>query len=278
MADLNYNPAARRLAIQHELARRQTVSVEYLARILNVSEATIRRDLNALDTQSSMIRRTHGGAVIKAPSNAQQDFSLREQLNPEAKRAIAQSAVDMIDAGGTLFLNDGSTVMAVAREILARGLELMVVTTSLNVASLMSESSDVDVVLIGGRLRHRTLSTTGDLAVESLRSINGDTAFLSAEAFHPKDGMMMTYETDAALARTMSKRADKTIVGAISQKLNKRDRFTALQMSEVDAMVTDSGDPKVIKAFEDSGVSVTTAISSESSNTPRSKEDDEDRP
>ncbi len=258
MTDRIHNPAARRLAIQGELMSKGVVSVEALSKHLGVSVATIRRDLSLLEDEGHM-RRTHGGAVIAAPRGADQDFALREQVDPEAKRTIALHVVRLIEPDSTLFMNDGSTILALAREIVAQRVKLMVVTPGVNVATFLSECPTVSTYLLGGHLRHRTLDTSGAFAERMLDAFNADTAFIAAEGFSPEFGLTYSYETDATLARLMSERASRTVILATARKLNQRDRITALPASAVDILITDSGAPDTLDAYQDAGVEVITA-------------------
>lgn len=258
MTDRIHNPAARRLAIQGELMSKGTVSVEALSKRLGVSVATIRRDLSLLEDEGHM-RRTHGGAVITAPRGADQDFALREQVDPEAKRMIAIHAAGLIESDSTLFMNDGSTILALAREIVAQRIKLMVVTPGVNVATFLSECPTVSTYLLGGHLRHRTLGTSGAFAERMLDAFNADTAFIAAEGFSPEIGLTYSYETDATLARLMSERASRTVVLATARKLNQRDRITALPASAVDILITDSDAPDILAAYQGAGVEVISA-------------------
>ena len=189
------NPAARRLAIQRQMMLDGAVTVETLARELDVSVATIRRDLTLLEDEG-MISRTHGGAIIHPPRGADQAFSLREQIDPEAKARIAASAVRLVEAGQTVVMNDGSTVLALAREIVAARLPLTVVTPGVNVAVALSEGREVTAYLLGGAVRHRTLGTAGHFAEEMLKAFNPDIAFIAAEGFSVGQGLTYSYEAD----------------------------------------------------------------------------------
>jgi len=259
MTDRIHNPAARRLTIQGELMSKGTVSVEALSKRLGVSVATIRRDLSLLEDEGHM-RRTHGGAVITGPRGADQDFAQREQVDPEKKRAIALHAVRLIEPDSTLFMNDGSTILALAREIVAQRIKLMVVTPGVNIATFLSECPTVSTYLLGGHLRHRTLGTSGAFAERMLDAFNADTAFIAAEGFSPEFGLTYSYETDATLARLMSERASRTVVLATARKLNQRDRITALPARAVDILVTDDDAPDVLAGYQDAGIEAVTAM------------------
>lgn len=249
------NTAGRRSAIQRRLVLEGVVTVEALSRDLGVSEATVRRDLAAL-SETGSIRRTHGGAVVGAPRGAHQAFAVREQLDTRAKRVIARRALAFVEPDQTLFMNDGSTVMALARALMAERIAATVVTPGVNVATYLSENPAITVYLLGGQVRHRTLGTSGGFAEEMLAAINADMAFIAAEGFSIREGLTFSYESDARLARLMSEQATRTIVLATARKLDEKDRFTALPASAVDVLITDRDDHALLAHFSDAGVNV----------------------
>ncbi|MEM7171948.1 MAG: DeoR/GlpR family DNA-binding transcription regulator [Pseudomonadota bacterium] len=251
----NRNSAARRLTIQRQLLVDGAVTVEALARDLGVSEATIRRDLSVIE-QDGAIRRTHGGAIAEAPRGADQAFAIREQQDEAAKRAIARYAMTLVAPDQTLLMNDGSTILALARELVASRMKLTVITPGVNIATYLSECPDIAVYLLGGQLRHQTLSTSGGFAESMLGSFNADIAFMSAEGLSAKSGLTYSYETDAVLAAAMRSKAKTTIVLATSRKIGQRDRITALPTGEIDLLVTDCQDSRQLQALSAAGVDV----------------------
>jgi DeoR/GlpR family transcriptional regulator of sugar metabolism len=257
-----HTPARRRLLIERQLMLDSTVSVESLSKILAVSLPTVRRDLAKLE-EEGLVRRTHGGAIVQAPRGADQAFALREQIDAEEKRAMARAAFALIEPDTTVLMNDGSSVLALAREIVAGNIKLTIVTPGVNIATLLSESSRVSTYLLGGNLRHRSLGTSGSFAEEMLRAFNADIAFIAAEGFTAREGLTYSYESDAVLARLMHERASRTVVLATARKLAERDRIRALPAAEVHALVTGCRDKAAIVAFTDIGIEVIAAPSLE---------------
>ena len=242
MANKNRMPSARRAAIQRQLLLDGTVSVEFLAEELSVSVATIRRDLTTLEDEGS-VRRTHGGATVTAPHGADQAFALREQIDRDGKRSIARAAI-------------GSTMLALAQELVASDMTLTVATPGVNIATALSENTRINAYLAGGLVRHRTLGTTGDYVEQMLSTINADTAFIAAEGFSENEGLTYSYEADSKIARIMHAKSTRTIVLATERKLGQRDRMTAIPISGVDALITDSRDDSKVEAFRDLGIAV----------------------
>lgn len=258
MAQKTRNPAGRRLSIQRQVLLDGTVTVETLARDLDVSVATIRRDLTSLEDEG-LVRRTHGGAVFHPPRGADQAMELREQIDPEAKARIARTALQFIEPDQMIVMNDGSTVLALARELVATRMALTAVTAGVNVAMTLSESPSINAFLLGGAVRHRTLGTSGSFAEAMLNAFNPDIALIAAEGFSVGEGLTYSYETDSALARLMHARASTTIVLATARKLLQRDRITAIAARDIDILVTDCSQRSVLESFEKIGVRVIVA-------------------
>ena len=134
-----------------------------------------------------------------------------------------------------------------------------VATPWVNVATALSENPRIDAYLAGGLVRHMSLGTTGDFVERMLTAINADTAYISADGFTTQDGLTFSYEADAKIARIMSAKASQTVVLATERKLKQRDRITALPASEVDLLITDCQDEKILEPIRDSGVRVLVA-------------------
>ena len=199
----------------------------------------------------------------REPRGADQAFALREQIDCDGKRSIARTAAELIEVDQTLFVNDGSTVLALAHELVASDMALTVVTPGINIATALSENPKIVTYLAGGLVRHRTLGTTGDFVEQMLSTINADTAFIAAEGLSINEGLTFSYEADAKIARTMHARAMQTIVLATARKLGQRDRMTSIPASDIDVLITDCRDDQIIKPFRDLGISVIVAEAAE---------------
>jgi DeoR/GlpR family transcriptional regulator of sugar metabolism len=197
--------------------------------------------------------------VIAAPRGADQAFAVREQVDAAAKRAIARAALGLIEPDQTVLMNDGSTVLALARELVAARMPLTVATPGVNIATCLSESPEITAYLVGGRVRHLTLGTSGSFAEAMLRSFNADVAVIAAEGLSVREGLTFSYEADASLAGLMHDRAATTVVLATARKLGQRDRITALPAADIDVLVTDCRDEAVLAPVREAGVAVRVA-------------------
>ncbi|MSP50704.1 MAG: DeoR/GlpR transcriptional regulator [Alphaproteobacteria bacterium] len=233
------NPIARRRILRRELAVRGAVSVAELSDILGASSATIRRDLDAL-AREGVVERGYGGAAPRTTRQAEEALAIREHQDVDEKRAIARSTAGLIKSGETVFLNDGSTVMALARELVAADLELFVVTSAVNVAHLLVENPRFTVCLLGGFVRRSSLAVGGTFAEAMLEQFNADVAVLSSDAFSVAEGMSFTNADDALLSRKMAVRAKRCIAMMTSPKFAWNARLTGVPISEIDVLVTDA--------------------------------------
>jgi DeoR/GlpR family transcriptional regulator of sugar metabolism len=252
------NPIARRLAIRRALTARGAVSVDELCREFDASPATIRRDLAALRDQA-LIERTFGGAAVRSERQAEQAFAVREQQDVEAKRRIALAALELLDAGSTVFLNDGSTAMSIAREIVAAGRALFVATPAVNVAAKLAENPAVTVCLLGGFVSQTSLATSGPFAEAMAAQINADLALISPDGFSLRHGVTFAHAHDGALARKLISQSRRTAVVATSAKFQRVGRVTAAAAADIDLIITDAIDHSTAAEFRDAGIQLIVA-------------------
>jgi DeoR family fructose operon transcriptional repressor len=225
----------RRARLLELVRRRGFAALPDLADELQVSESTIRRDLDALE-QSGSAKRTHGGVFYTGPSPQLAHFEQRQSAQWEFKRIIAQAASELIDDGDTILLDGGSTTYELARLLVGRPLQ--VVTNSLPVANLFTSSDRADLVFIGGYVHARTGVCLGPYANEMLASLRAQRAVLSvagADTSGYYNSNMLLVETE----RCMMKSADEAIVVADSTKFGHTNLAHVCELSEVDTLVVD---------------------------------------
>jgi DeoR/GlpR family transcriptional regulator of sugar metabolism len=252
------NPIARRRSLRRELAMRGAVSVTELSDLLGASPATIRRDLAALERDGT-VSRGYGGASVRSLRPAEEALAVREQKHLAAKQAIAHAAVGLIKSGDTLFLNDGSTILTLAREIALTDLELFVATPAVNIAHILANNPNVTVCLLGGFVRRTSLATGGHFAEAMVDQINADLALLSCDAFSAADGMCFMYPEDAALARKMTAKAKRTVGLIHSAKFEWRARISSVPLAEIDMLLTERSRPDLSAELAHAGVEVVEA-------------------
>jgi DeoR family transcriptional regulator of aga operon len=245
------------------LGQRSKVDVEDLAEELDVSAATIRRDLDHLAEQQ-LLTRTRGGAVT---NNVAYDLPLRYKTARHAseKERIGRAAAALVGRGSVVGLNGGTTTTEVARALAIRpdlnssGDEaaLTVVTNALNIANELAVRPHVKIVVTGGVARPQSFELTGPLASKILEEITMDVVFLGVDAVDPAQGAYAHHEGEASINRLMTERARRVVVAADSSKLGLHAFARICPVSAVHQLITDAdADPELVKAFEAEGVEV----------------------
>lgn len=208
-----------------------------LADALQVSESTVRRDLDALE-ESGSAKRTFGGAFYTGPSPQLPHFDRRQATQLEQKREIARLAATLIEEGDTILLDGGSTTYELARLLVDRALQ--VVTNSLPVANLFTASDRADLVLVGGYVHTRTGVCLGPYANGMLTGLNVRRAVLSVSGINVRgyfNSNLLLVETE----RAMMAAADEVIVVADSSKFGHTSLALLCGLSDVHTVVVDSG-------------------------------------
>ncbi|PRY35586.1 DeoR/GlpR family DNA-binding transcription regulator [Umezawaea tangerina] len=232
-----------------ELRDHGRVEVTELAAQLSVSEDTVRRDLKRL-AEAGYLQKTHGGAV--ALDAAHLPWSTRADVRTAAKSAIGKTAASLITPGQSLFLDAGSTVLSVARQLTARPLTIM--TNSLDIAALFTADDTITLSLTGGDWNPDSRHLTGPTALHTITTRRADWAVLGACATHPQAGITSTTPQDAQLKTQMSHSALRTMVVADRTKQNTIAPHLVLSPTEVDVLVTD--DEHAATQWQEIGVEV----------------------
>lgn len=179
----------RHVHILDALREESMVLVRDLANRFEVSESTIRRDLEELEAQS-LVRRVHGGAIIEPQLQPEPPFEVREISQKEEKQLVGRAAAELVQDGETIFIDGGTTTQFIVPYLLDRK-ALTVVTCGLNVASALSDSRHISTIVVGGELHVESRGFAGPLALEALDiyAIRCDRAFISAGGVSAKYGI-----------------------------------------------------------------------------------------
>lgn len=245
------------------LGDRGKIEVAEAAELLEVSAATIRRDMDELARQQ-LLTRTRGGAVL---SGVNYDLPLRYKTARQAdeKHRIAKAAAALVPPGAVVGLNGGTTTSEVARELAVRadlaahgsGPALTVVTNAINIANELAVRPYVKTVVTGGVARPNSYELTGPLASLVLQAVSLDYAILGVNALDPKLGAATHDEGEAGANRAMVERADKVIVVADSTKLGKRAFAQVCGVDEIAVLITDRDAPdEIVAQFTAEGIEV----------------------
>ncbi|GGR51021.1 DeoR/GlpR family DNA-binding transcription regulator [Streptomyces roseolus] len=240
-------------ALLELLASAGKVEVEEAAATLDVSAATIRRDLDELAEQRLLVR-TRGGAVAHGVSY---ELPLRYKSGRHAaeKARIAAAAAELIAPGEVVGLNGGTTTTEVARALALRfageraetgtpaaasGPALTVVTNALNIAAELAVRPQIKLVTTGGVARPQTYELVGPLAAGVLNEVVLDTVVLGVDGIDPELGAMAHQEEEAGISRLFAERASRVVVVTDASKLGRRAFARICGLDRVDLLVTDT--------------------------------------
>ncbi|RCW61073.1 MULTISPECIES: DeoR/GlpR family DNA-binding transcription regulator [Halanaerobium] len=233
-----------------------TVHVSDLSEELDVTEETIRRDLDVLD-ERELLSRIHGGAVaIETNSKAELSFNVRENKMKNSKTEIAKKAVNLIEEGETIFLDASTTAMYLARE-LANLNNLTVITNSIKIMMELIDYDNITVISTGGTLRSNSFSFVGPLANETVKKYFADKIFASCKGITVQHGATDSNELEIEVKENMIKQTNEIIILADHCKLNQTGLAKFVNFEDIDTLITDSNaDIKIIDEFESAGLKV----------------------
>lgn len=217
-----------------EQAGRMTVAE--LSERFEVSEATIRRDLEELDDQG-WVQRTHGGALRVERATREPPILQRFHENQSEKQRIAQAAVGLIQPGETIFLGSGSTVLQIARQ-LPHPIQLTVITNSLPVVNELAASPDIDLIVIGGMLRSSELSMVGHIAEHDVREFRADRVFMGMRAIDVRHGFTNDYLPETMTDRAILGIAPQVVVAADHLKFGRVSSVLVGPVTAAQTMIT----------------------------------------
>lgn len=246
----------RKHQILHYIEQQDRASVGELSEAFGVSEVTIRRDLKELE-QEGLLRRTHGGALSNRPDTAFEPSMLEKESSfAGEKERIVQKAAAMIQSGETLFLDSGTTVLALAR-LLPPIPGVKVVTNSNPVLQTLSSVESLELISTGGTVRPGTQSLVGPFAEQVLQSIHVDRLFLGMNGVHPERGLTTPNLMEARMKQWMIRSAREVVLLCDSSKLGQMSFARVAPVQAVHRLVTDTGASKeTVRAIEEHGVEV----------------------
>jgi len=236
-------PAQRRQRIRDYLAVHLIAPNTLLSELLQVSEATVRRDLEWLERQG-MVERTHGGATLSQRLPTEPDYANSAQAHPEEKRAIGAAAAALVEEGDILFVNSGTTTTQFIRHL--RDVKNVTVVTN-NVSAAVevgqaAHAAGVELILLGGMFRARANSVAGRFAVDVLRQIYASKAFIGVDGISLKHGCTTPIDAEAEIARLMIERTRGPVVAvADHSKWGVVSNFEIAPIEQLHALVTDEG-------------------------------------
>jgi DeoR/GlpR family transcriptional regulator of sugar metabolism len=250
--------AERRQLILDMVRSSGAVSLRELARAVQTSEVTVRRDLRALEAEGLLDRR-HGGAVLPGGLSHEPTHSQKSRLASAEKAAIAELAASLVEPGDAIVVGAGTTTQEFARR-LARMSGLTVVTNSILVAQALAHAGRVEVVMTGGALRGSTYALVGSAAEQSLAGLRVRCAFLSGNGLTATRGLSTPNMLSASVDRAIVHAAQDVVVLADHTKIGADTMFQTVPADEMTHLVTDADtDAAELAALVEQGVQVHTA-------------------
>ena len=246
----------RRDRIAALIARKRTVTNAELMETFGISIETVRRDLAVLERQG-VLERVYGGAVRREANPEEPEYANREKNRAAEKLAIARFAETLIARNDTVYFDNGTSVLALARA-LDGDKKITAFTNTLRTAAVLADHANADVILLGGALRAKELCTSGSETEAELTRFNIDKAVIGVGGISA-DGITDFHFAEAALRRQVIRNAREVIALADSGKFAVRAVHNVCPITDVDVLITDENAPEdVLDEIRGKGVQVYT--------------------
>lgn len=232
----------RRAKIIDLLENNGQVKVTDLSDMFNVSEVTVRNDLSQLEGKGLLIR-TRGGGIKTQRVGIDNHLNDKSKRSQKEKQLIGKKAAELVNNGDTIIIDSGTTTVELAKNLLTFN-SLTVITNALNIASQLISSPQIKIIMLGGMLRHKSLSLIGPLAEKSIQNYFCDKLFIGVDGIDAEYGISTPNHEEAHLNRLMIDISKEVVVIADSSKFLRRSFAFISPMSKINTLITDSGIPK----------------------------------
>ena len=238
-------PEKRRLEIKKIITKNNSISVISLAKLFNVSEITVRRDLQKLE-KDGFLDKVHGGAIARRFKAEYDPVYLEDiKLNKDKKENIAKEAAKEINDGDAVIIESGTTCLELVYN-LADKRNLAIFTASVPIAyelwKVSLNRNDLEVNICGGLIEAKSNTLIGSQAVQFFQNINADIAFIGAVAISIDKGILTTHsQMDADVIRSIVNNSKRKILLADSSKFKKRAHISILPLTIFNKIITDTG-------------------------------------
>jgi DeoR family glycerol-3-phosphate regulon repressor len=221
-----------------------TISVEELAVQLEVTPQTVRRDVKLME-EAHLLARYHGGVGL--PSSVRNiDYSQRQVLGSEAKQRIASTVAAQVPNGCSLLINIGTTTEAVARA-LACHKGLHVVTNNLNVAAILADNADCEVIVAGGVVRARDRGIVGEATIDFIRQFKVDIGIIGISSID-EDGTLRDFDArEVKVAQAIIEQSREVWLVADHDKFGRKALVRMAELTQIDVLFTDAPPPAAFK-------------------------------
>ncbi len=236
------NPSPRQLELVDEVRRLRSASVEALAEHFGVALQTVRRDVRLL-AEAGLLTRFHGGVRIPGSTTENIAYRQRQRLNEDAKRCIARRVAQAVPNGSSMIINIGTTTEAIAQELLGHK-GLRVITNNLNVAAILSDNPDCEVIVAGGVVRSRDRGIVGEVTVDFMAQFKVDIGLIGTSAIEA-DGSLRDFDyREVKVTRAIIEHSREVWLAADHSKFNRPAMVEVGRLDQVDTLFTDSLPPE----------------------------------
>jgi DeoR family transcriptional regulator of aga operon len=248
----------RQIQIQQLISRQQRISIAEICERFSISEATARRDLEALALVGK-IQRVHGGGIAMNQAPAEMPMLVRQGEQAEEKMRIGQVAAGLVPDGGTVFLGSGTTVLEVARNLRSRQ-NLTIITNSLSVVNVFAGLENISLICLGGILRDSELSFIGHLTEQALAEVRADQVIMGTRAISLEQGLTNDYLPETMTDRAILKAGRQVIVVVDHTKFGRVATARLAPIESIHTLVTSTETtPELLNALQERGVQVVLA-------------------
>ena len=248
----------RQQQLHHLIEKQRRITVSQICQQFSISEATARRDLDAL-AEKEKVRRVHGGAIAIHQALPEPPVLPRTAEQAEYKRRIGELAATLVGDGETVFLGSGTTVLEVARNLRDRR-KLTVITNSLLVINALDDAAGISLIGLGGIFRASERSFIGYIAEQALAELRADKIIMGIRALDPEEGLTNDYLPETMTDRAIIHIGKQVIIVADHSKYGSVSTAFVAPVTVVDTLVTDSDmQPEQVETLTAKGVKVLTA-------------------
>jgi DeoR family glycerol-3-phosphate regulon repressor len=240
-------PNPRQAELLDEVRARGSLTVEALAERFGVTLQTVRRDVKLL-AQAGLLARFHGGVRVAGSTTENIAYRQRTGINAPAKQRIARAVAQRVPDGCSLILNIGTTTEAIARELLQhKGLHVL--TNNLNVAAILADNPDCEVIVAGGVVRPRDRGIVGEATVDFISQFKVDIALIGISGIEA-DGSLRDYDyREVKVARAIIGHAREVWLAADHSKFNRPAMVELGRLDQIDLLFTDAPPPEPFPAL-----------------------------
>ncbi|QEL54573.1 DeoR/GlpR family DNA-binding transcription regulator [Chromobacterium paludis] len=244
-------PSDRHQYIRQQLQQHGRVLAGELAATLGVSEDSIRRDLREL-AANGVCQRVYGGAIALRPSDT--SFEQRRREHPGRKARLAATAVRQLRPGQFVFLDGGTTNLEIARA-LPPDLPLTIATNAIPIAAELFGKKQLEVLVLGGSLNHKSGDTAGTIATRMLQAMHPDICFLGTCSVDRELGVGTVMAEEAAFKRMLVEQCGQTILAVTNEKLDTASPFAVAPLADIGLLILEpDADPSRLAHLQASGV------------------------